>query len=64
MPLVKEAKFAKTFVCLHPQLVCFSIPTCETTLHVSVSQRLRDGCYKKQDLRPVFVFEITKTKTP
>jgi len=39
VPLVKEAKFAKTFVCLYLWLACFSIPTCETTLHVSVSQR-------------------------
>ena len=39
VPLVYEAKFAKTFVCLHSWPVCFSVPTCETTLHVSVSQR-------------------------
>ena len=37
--LVKEAKLAKTFVCLHSWLACFSVPKCETTLHVSASQR-------------------------
>ena len=39
VPLVKEAKLAKTFVCLHSRLACFSVPKCETTLHVSASQR-------------------------
>ena len=39
VPLVKEAKFAKTFVCLQSRLAFFSVPTCETTLHFSVSQR-------------------------